>query len=110
MTVLERIQVRIPEANNTPDLFNELIQTAVDRINLRVKRLEFPKALESILVEIVIKMYRRIYYEGISVEWADTIKTEFVDDIFMEYDGEFENWIAMNDGEESNDKLKVRFI
>ena len=110
MTVLERIQIRVPEANNTPDLFNELIQTAVDRINLRVKQLEFPKALESILVEIVIKMYRRIYYEGISVEWADTIKTEFVDDIFMEYDGEFENWIAMNDGEEGNDKLKVRFI
>lgn len=110
MTVLERIQVRIPEANNTPDLFNELIQTAIDRINLKVKQLEFPKQLESVLVEIVIKMYRRIYYEGISSESADTLNVSFFEDIFAEYEEEFDNWIKMNDEETGNNKLKVRFI
>lgn len=109
MAVLDRVKLRLPEANDDP-IIEELIQTATDRINLRVKQTVFPVLLESILVEIVVKMYRRKYYEGISSESADTLNVSFYEDIFAEYEGEFNNWIKMNDEDTGNNKLKVRFI
>lgn len=109
MAVLDRVKLRLPEANDDK-MLEEFIQTAIDRINLRVKQLAFPASLESILVEIVVKMYRRKYYEGISSESADTLNVSFYEDIFSEYDGEFDNWVKMNDEETGNNKLKVRFI
>ena len=109
MAVLDRVKLRLPEANDDP-ILEELIKTATDRINLRVRQLVFPASLESILVEIVVKMYRRKYYEGISSESADTLNVSFYEDIFSEYDGEFNNWIKMNDEDTGNNKLKVRFI
>lgn len=109
MAVLDRVKLRLPEANDDT-MLEELIQTATDRINLRVKQHTFPTVLESILVEIVVKMYRRKYYEGISSESADTLNVSFYEDIFAEYEGEFNNWIKMNDEDTGNNKLKVRFI
>ena len=109
MAVLDRVKLRLPEANDDT-MLEELIQTATDRINLRVKQPTFPTVLESILVEIVVKMYRRKYYEGISSESADTLNVSFYEDIFAEYEGEFNNWLKMNDEDTGNNKLKVRFI
>nr|DAU84352.1 MAG TPA: Protein of unknown function (DUF3199) [Caudoviricetes sp.] len=109
MAVLDRVKLRLPEETNDQTL-EELIQTATDRINLRIKQIVFPVSLESILVEIVVKMYRRKYYEGISSESADTLNVSFYEDIFAEYEGEFNNWIKMNDEDTGNNKLKVRFI
>lgn len=109
MAVLDRVKLRLPEAENDP-IIEEFIKTATDRINLRIKQLVFPASLESILVEIVVKMYRRKYYEGISSESADTLNVSFYEDIFAEYEGEFNNWIKMNDEDTGNNKLKVRFI
>ena len=109
MAILDRVKLRLPESSDDK-MLEEFIQTAIDRINLRIKQILFPASLESILVEIVVKMYRRKYYEGISSESADTLNVSFYEDIFAEYEGEFNNWIKMNDEDTGNNKLKVRFI
>ena len=108
MTVLERVKVRIPEAKE--GVLEELVTSATDRILLRIGKDELPAKLETIAVEIVTKMYRKMYYEGISSESADTLTVSFVENIFAEYEEEFKRWIALDDEAEGKNKLKVRFI
>lgn len=108
MAVLERVKVRIPEAKE--GVLEELIISATDRIILRIGKDELPDKLETIAVEIVTKMYRRMMYEGISSESADTLNVTFIDDIFAEYEEEFQRWIKLDDEAEGKNKLKVRFI
>ena len=108
MTVLERVKVRIPEAKE--GVLEELVTSATDRILLRIGKDELPAKLETIAVEIVTKMYRKMYYEGITSESADTLTVSFVENIFAEYDEEFKRWIALDDEAEGKNKLKVRFI
>lgn len=108
MAVLERVKVRIPEAKE--GVLEELIISATDRILLRIGKDELPDKLETIAVEIVTKMYRRMMYEGISSESADTLNVTFIDDIFAEYEEEFQRWIKLDDEAEGKNKLKVRFI
>ena len=55
-------------------------------------------------------MYRKMYYEGISSESADTLTVSFVEDVFAEYEEEFKRWMALDDEAEGKNKLKVRFI
>ena len=108
MTVLERVKVRIPEAKE--DVLEELVTSATDRILLRIGKDELPAKLETIAVEIVTKMYRKMYYEGITSESADTLTVSFVENIFAEYEEEFKRWMALDDEAEGKNKLKVRFI
>ena len=108
MTVLERVKVRIPEAKE--GVLEELVTSATDRILLRIGKDELPAKLETIAVEIVTKMYRKMYYEGITSESADTLTVSFVENIFAEYEEEFKRWIALDDEAEGKNKLKVRFI
>lgn len=108
MSVLERVKVRIPEAKE--GVLEELITSATDRILLRIGKDELPAKLETIAVEIVTKMYRKMYYEGISSESADTLTVSFVENIFAEYEEEFERWMKLDDEAEGKNKLKVRFI
>ena len=108
MAVLERVKVRIPEAKE--GVLEELVTSATDRILLRIGKDELPAKLETIAVEIVTKMYRKMYYEGITSESADTLNVTFVEDIFAEYEEEFKRWIALDDEAEGKNKLKVRFI
>lgn len=108
MAVLERVKVRIPEAKE--GVLEELITSATDRILLRIGKDELPAKLETIAVEIVTKMYRKMYYEGISSESADTLTVSFVENIFAEYEEEFERWTKLDDEAEGKNKLKVRFI
>ena len=108
MTVLERVKVRIPEAKS--DILEELVSSATDRILLRIGKDELPTKLETIAVEIVTKMYRRMMYEGILSESADTLNVTFIDDIFAEYEEEFKRWMELDDDIEGKNKLKVRFI
>lgn len=108
MAVLERVKVRIPEAKS--DILEELVSSAADRILLRIGKDELPDKLETIAVEIVTKMYRKMYYEGISSESADTLTVSFVEDIFAEYEEEFKRWMELDDEAEGKNKLKVRFI
>ena len=108
MAVLERVKVRIPEAKE--GVLEELVTSATDRILLRIGKDELPTKLETIAVEIVTKMYRKMYYEGITSESADTLTVSFVENIFAEYEEEFKRWIALDDEAEGKNKLKVRFI
>lgn len=108
MAIIERVKIRIPEAKD--GVLEELIISATDRILLRIGKDELPQKLETIAVEIVTKMYRRMMYEGISSESADTLNVTFIDDIFAEYDEEFEKWLKRSDEDEGKNKLKVRFI
>lgn len=108
MAIIDRVKIRIPEAKN--GVLEELIISATDRILLRINKDELPQKLETIAVEIVAKMYRRMMYEGISSESADTLNVTFIDDIFAEYDEEFEKWLKRSDEDEGKNKLKVRFI
>ena len=108
MTVLERVKVRIPEAKS--DILEELVTSATDRILLRIGKDELPAKLETIAVEIVTKMYRKMYYEGITSESADTLTVSFVEDIFAEYEEELKRWMELDDDIEGKNKLKVRFI
>lgn len=108
MAVLERVKVRIPEAKE--GILEELVTSATDRILLRIGKDELPAKLETIAVEIVTKMYRKMYYEGITSESADTLTVSFVENIFAEYEEEFKRWIALDDEAEGKNKLKVRFI
>ena len=108
MAVLERVKVRIPEAKE--GVLEELVTSATDRILLRIGKDELPAKLETIAVEIVTKMYRKMYYEGISSESADTLNVTFVEDIFAEYEEEFKRWMELDDEAEGKNKLKVRFI
>ena len=108
MAVLERVKVRIPEAKE--GVLEELVTSATDRILLRIGKDELPAKLETIAVEIVTKMYRKMYYEGISSESADTLNVTFVEDIFAEYEEEIKRWMELDDDIEGKNKLKVRFI
>ena len=108
MAVLERVKVRIPEAKE--GVLEELVTSATDRILLRIGKDELPTKLETIAVEIVTKMYRKMYYEGITSESADTLTVSFVEDIFAEYEEEFKRWMELDDDIEGKNKLKVRFI
>ena len=108
MTVLERVKVRIPEAKE--GVLEELVTSATDRILLRIGKDELPAKLETIAVEIVTKMYRKMYYEGITSESADTLTVSFVEDIFAEYEEELKRWMELDDDIEGKNKLKVRFI
>ena len=108
MAVLERVKVRIPEAKE--GVLEEFVTSATDRILLRIGKDELPAKLETIAVEIVTKMYRKMYYEGISSESADTLNVTFVEDIFAEYEEEIKRWMELDDDIEGKNKLKVRFI
>lgn len=108
MAIIDRVKIRIPEAKD--GVLEELIISATDRILLRIGKDELPQKLETIAVEIVTKMYRRMLYEGISSESVDTLNVTFIDDIFAEYDEEFEKWLKRSDEDEGKNKLKVRFI
>ena len=108
MAIIDRVKVRIPEAKDA--VLGELIVSATDRILLRIDKNELPQKLETIAVEIVTKMYRRMMYEGISSESADTLNVSFIEDIFSEYEEEFQRWIKLDDETEGKNKLKVRFI
>ena len=108
MAIIDRVKVRIPEAKEA--VLGELIVSATDRILLRIDKDDLPPKLETIAVEIVTKMYRRMMYEGISSESADTLNVSFIEDIFSEYEEEFQRWLKLDDEAEGKNKLKVRFI
>ncbi|WP_272075877.1 hypothetical protein ABNG39_11535 [Streptococcus dysgalactiae] len=91
--ILARVKIRLSdETNVNPLLFSELVQTAIDRINLKVGDVVFNPIFNSIAVDVVVKMYRRMYFEGIETENADTISTKFVADILAEYGDELASY------------------
>lgn len=92
--MIERLKVRIPNIDVL--VADELIQTAKDRIMLRVglKDVPFPAELESIGVEIVTAMYNKhqMKHEGVSEERVDVFSMKFINNLLKDYDAEFEDY------------------
>ena len=107
--MLKRIKTRIPEETNE-ELLNELLTSAKDRICLRLGANTLPSCFESICVEVVVKAYRRLYFEGIQSESADTLNTTFIPDLLAEYENEFNTYLANKEKEENKEKGIVRFL
>lgn len=111
--VLARIKVRIPDIDDA--IANELIQTAKDRISLRVglkSDTEFPKELESIVVEVVTAMYNRhqMNHAGVQEERIDVFSIKFVNNLLDQYKEELEEIKQKLADEEDSTRRKVRFL
>lgn len=109
MPVLERVKIRIRGEPDADDAFLEqLCELAESRICLRVREEVLPTVLEPIAADVVVKLWRRCNYEGISSEGADKISTTFFEDILAEYAAEFEAYSAAKS--EKNGGRRVHFL
>ena len=105
-----RVLKRIPNADT--DLVDEFIQTASDRINLRVGTDDLPTQLESICVEVVTAMYRKneMQHEGVDSESVDVFSVKFINRLLDEYEDEFSRYRATEEDDEGHKRGVVRFI
>ena len=92
MEILERVKVRLSGETVEDGQLQEMIQTVSDRLCIRLGEDSLPALFESICVDAVVKMYRRMYYEGISSENGGNLSTSFVEDVLNEYAEEIEGW------------------
>lgn len=106
--ILSRVKIRLPD-EPSDILLDELIETAVDRICLRLGVDIVPPRFKSIVVDAVCKIYRRIYYEGIQSEGVDSLSVSFVDDVLAEYDKEFDRYIGNKKIEDDAKSKVLRF-
>lgn len=105
MGVLERVKLRLKaEENIDEEVLKEYILSITDRLNLRLDVATLPTTFNSIVVDAVVKMHRRKYYEGIKSENVDTVSTSFVDSILDEYEKEIQDF------KKSSKKAKVKFL
>lgn len=92
MNILERVKNRLGGADASDELLTELITTVTDRLCIRLGEDTLPDVFISVCADAVVKMYRRLYYEGISSEGVANISTSFVEDILAEYAQEIGEW------------------
>lgn len=85
-----RIRERLGEEDINDNLLREYIQTAKDRLCLRLGTDTLPYEFNSICVDAVVKMYRRYCYEGISSENDGGLSVTFAEDVLSEYAAEIE--------------------
>lgn len=106
MELQERVKIRLSDEEVIPKdtELEEYITTATDRINLRIGTDELPDGMQSIVVDVAVKLIRRKYYEGIASEGADTLSTSFVANVLAEYESEFEQYLK------NNHKRVVKFL
>ena len=110
-TILERVKKRLLNITVDDDILKEHIETIHDRLCLRIGSEELPLLFYSVCVDAVVKMYNRIYYEGISSESGGNISTSFVEDILNEYNNEIESYLSSkkNNNEDGTRKV-LKFI
>lgn len=92
MELLERVKIRLTGENVEDLQLLEMIQAISDRLCIRLGEETLPVVFTSICVDAVVKMYRRVYYEGISTESTGSLSTAFVEDVLAEYAGEISDW------------------
>lgn len=98
MGVYEYSRVRITADECSDDILHLLCDTISDRLALRLGVDKLPETFERIAADASVKMFRRMYYEGITSESVQSINTAFVDDILKEYESEIESYIARQTG------------
>ena len=106
-TILERLEIRLGNDYDEA-IVSEMAQTIEDRLVLRLRATHLPEVFQSVVVDATVKMFRRVYYEGISSEGAANINTSFVEDILAEYDDEITSWQAANASSDTGMRV-VRF-
>jgi len=111
--ILTRLKTRIPDIDDA--IATELVQTAKDRISLRVglkNDAELPKELESIVVEVVTAMYNRyqMNHEGVLEERVDVFSVKFVNNLLDQYKEELEEIKQKLADDEDSTRRKVRFL
>lgn len=96
--ILKRVKTRLPELSDetNEDLLKELTNTVKDRLLIRLGAGGLPAPFYSICVDATVKLYRRMYYEGISSENGGNLSTSFVEDILNEYQREIDGYILNN--------------
>jgi len=110
MAIKDRVLIRKPEINQL--LLEELIQTASDRLNLRLGVSILPVELESIAVEVVCAMYNKSQAsnEGIKSENIDTFSVTFVDDILAEYETDLNRYLDIKNKQDNVNRGVLRFL
>ena len=82
MAIKERVMVRLQNEESVDSTFiDEAILGVSDRLKLRLRVETLPSSFESIVVEAVVKLFRRLNYEGISSESISSLSTSFQDDV-----------------------------
>lgn len=110
MEIMERVQSRLRDEPELDETFLiDAIITVKDRLGLILGGDIIPIEFNSIIVEAVVKMYRRRYFEGIENESVDSVNTKFVDNVLAEYEQEINAYIARTERITGGDRL-VRFI
>lgn len=113
-TIKTRLSARMTGETYDETVIDELAQTVLDRLCLRLGVTEdtFPRLFYSVCVDASVKAYRRRYYEGLSHETVSSISDSFVSDILAEYEPEITDWLASNTDESavSTARAVVRFL
>lgn len=101
MEVLERVKTRLVNEETLPSdtLVIEMVTTITDRLKLRLGAEKVPDAFNSIVVDAVVKMFRKQQFEGITSENTANISTSFVDDVLSEYAIEIDEYKNNRDKE-----------
>ncbi|MEG0736824.1 MAG: phage head-tail connector protein [Longicatena sp.] len=107
MILFERARLRLEDTEDA--LLNELLTTVNDRLCIRLGVMLLPYIFESICVDATVKMYRRLYYEGITSEGTDGLSTSFVDDVLAEYNEEITAWKETQSNKNGTERV-VRFL
>ena len=111
--VAERVKIRLPELAKEKNgaLLQELVQSAQDRINLRIGEETLPSVFQSIAVEVVIRTYNRLRYEGLDSEGVDsTFSVKLIKDILADYETDFLNYINVKQRTENPEHGVLRFL
>lgn len=109
MEILDRVRLRLTGEQVEDAVLGEYVTTISDRLCIRLGETTLPATFQSICVDAVVKMYRRLYYEGISSEGSANLSTSFVDNVLAEYDSEISDWKLKKANSGSNDRV-VRLL
>lgn len=110
MELIKRVRIRIPEDTVDDELLKEYIDTVSDRLCLRIGAESLPDTFGSVCVDAVVKMFLRMYYEGISSEGVTNLSASFVEDILNEYAAEIENYKEQQSNAGKGNSKVVKFL
>lgn len=111
--VAERVKIRLPELAKEKNgaLLQELVQSAQDRINLRIGEETLPSVFHSIAVEVVARTYNRLRYEGLESEDVDnTFRVKLIKDVLADYEEDFISYINVKKRTENPEHGVLRFL
>lgn len=114
MNILARVKASLLPTESAEEAFLlEKIKVASDRICLRIGEEHLPEKLESIAVEVSLKLIRRRYFEGVGSEtMKNEVRVDLEKNILAEYEGELQAYCKARDAQKISDENRkvARFI